>query len=332
MSDMRYFTASDVPPEALNGERLVVVGYGNLGRSMALNLRDAGHPPLIGNIEDEYAQQARADGFTVLPIAEAVEQGSTIYLLIADEVMPEVFDHHIRPALKAGSALVFASGYTVAYGLVQPPAEVDVLLLAPRMGGQEIRQRYTQGQGFIAFLDVHQDASGRGWARLLGLAHAVGALRPVSFHLPLPQEADLDLFIEQTLGAVIGLSIMSLFSIGVQNGLPPEALVLEMYMSGEMETVFRAFREEGFTHSAYHHGNIAMYGGYRRLMELMQTGLPQHFQRILEEIHSGEFARQYQEAMAQNTSLMEQARALAEGDHPLGHAEDALRKLLRDLT
>ncbi len=332
MTTLRYFTTADVPPDALRGERVAVIGYGNLGRSIALNLRDAGVSLHIGNIEDAYAQRARSEGFKVLPIRQAVEEATVILLLIADEVMPEVFSTAVAPALGKAAALVFASGYTVAYGLITPPDHVDVLLLAPRMGGQELRTRFVRGEGFIAFLDVAQDVSGRGWARLLGLAQAVGALRPVSFALPLRQEADLDLFVEQTLGAVIGATIMSLFAIGTEQGIPPEALVLEMYMSGEMESVFRAFREEGFTSSAYQHGNIAMFGGYLRVMELMQIGLPAQFRRIWEDIHSGEFARRYQEAMAEDTSeLMAQARALADGDHPLGRTEAQLRSLLRAL-
>ncbi len=329
---LRHFTAADVPPDALEGETLAVIGYGHLGRSMALNLRDAGYTPLIGNIEDAYARRAREEHFTVLPIADAIAQSTLAFILIADEIIPTVFEKEIRPALTPKSGIVFASGYTLAYDLIRPPEGVDVLMLAPRMGGEEIRERFLRGEGFISFLDVVQDVSGRGWQRLLGLAQAVGALRPVSFALPLRQEADLDLFVEQTLGALIGLAIMSLFAIGTEKGIPPEALILEMYMSGEMETVFRTFRERGFTHSAYQHGNIAMYGGYLRLMEFMRTGLPREFQRIWEEIHSGHFARQYQRAMEEETPLMAQARSLADGDHPLGRTEDALRELLRRLA
>ncbi len=329
--NIRYFTSADASPHVLSQERLAVIGYGHLGRSMALNLRDAGHTPIIGNIADEYAQLAQTEGFTVLPIKEAVAQSTLSFILIADEVIPPVFEEEIGPALTPRSAITFASGYTLAYDLVRPPKDVDVLMLAPRMGGEEIRQRFLREEGFVAFLDVVQDATGRGWERLLSLARAVGALRPVSFALSAHQEADLDLFIEQTLGALIGLAIMSLFSIGTEKGLPPEALVLEMYLSGEMETVFRAFREQGFTHSAHQHGNIAMFGGYLRLMEFMRTGLPREFQRIWEEIHSGTFAQRYQEAMRQDTPLMEQAKMLANGDHPLGRVEDALRALLQSL-
>ena len=329
MESLRYFTASDVPPDALQDERIAVIGYGHLGRSMALNLRDAGYKPIIGNIEDGYANKARAEGFTVLPIAQAVAQSTLAFVLLPDEVIPDIFPQEIAPALVPNAGVVFASGYAVAYDLITLPPRVDALMLAPRMGGEEIRRRFAQGEGFIAFLDVMQDASGRGWERLLGLAHAVGALRPLSFALPAHQEADLDLFIEQTLGALIGLAIMSLFSLGVEKGLPPEALVLEMYMSGEMEEVFRAFREEGFTHSAYKHGAMAMYSGYLRLMEFMRTGLPQEFRRIWEEIHSGRFARTYQEHLRHDKTLMEMARSLADGHHPLGEAEDRLRALLQ---
>jgi ketol-acid reductoisomerase len=269
----------------LDGERIAVLGYGNLGRSFALNLRDAGVRDLtVGNIEDAYAEKARGDGFPVQSVATATGGADLVLLMLPDEIIPEVYAKDVAPYLSANAALVVASGYCLAYRLVVPSVEFDVAMLAPRMGGEVIRSRNQQGVGFHAFLSVEQEASGKAWKRLLGLASAVGALRGGAFELNACSEANLDLFIEQTLGAIMGFSIMTAFSVGVDGGLPPEALPLEMYMSGEMEAVWRGFRTEGFQRSAATHGATAQFGGLLRTMQLFRTGVYEQFQKTFEEI------------------------------------------------
>jgi ketol-acid reductoisomerase len=271
------------------------LGFGNLGRAVALNLRDSGVKPLVvGNVADDYADQARAEGFSVQPIAQATSGSTIVLILLPDEIIPEVFASDIAPNLAAGSAVVYASGYTLAYGLVTSPPGVDVLLLAPRMGGKHARERFLSQEGYFAYVSVEQDVSGRAWERLLGLASAVGVLQAGAFQLDARREADLDLFVEQTVGAVLGVAIMSAFSLGVEAGIPPEAMVMEMYMSGEMETVFRAFRDQGFFRASDVHGPTALYGGFVRSMELMQSDLAARFRQTLEEIQNGDFARQFQ--------------------------------------
>ncbi|HMF19584.1 MAG TPA: NAD(P)-binding domain-containing protein [Gemmataceae bacterium] len=218
---LRCFTEKDTDGPVNEG--VAILGYGNLGRSFALNLRDAGlRDVTIGNIEDDYAGTAHADGFRVQGIAEASRSADLVVMLLPDEIIPEIFAKEIVPNLSPGTGLVFASGYCLAYKLVVPPPGMDVLMLAPRMGVEIIRRRYQNGDGFHSFLSVEQDASGKAWQRLLGLAKAVGALRAGAFALDARSEANLDLFIEQRLGAVVGFAIMSAFSIGVESGLPPE--------------------------------------------------------------------------------------------------------------
>ena len=314
---LRFFTSQDADPQALKGERVAVLGYGFLGRTVALNLRDSGISlTAIGNAADSYAEQARAEGFPVLPIGQAVAGADVILVLLPDEVIPEVFTTDIVPNLRPGSAIVFASGYNLAYGLITPPPGVDVLLLAPRMAGENARQRYLDRQGFFACVSVEQEASGRAWKRLLGLADAVGVLWAGALELSARQEADLDLFIEQTMGAVIGVAILTAFSVGVEAGIPPEALVMEMYMSEEMETVFRSFRELGFYRASDTHGPTALYGGYVRTMELLSSDLSTRFRQVLDEIRSGEFARRFQAEREAGYPALSQARAMTGEESP----------------
>ncbi|MGD8397903.1 MAG: ketol-acid reductoisomerase, partial [Anaerolineae bacterium] len=314
-------------------EHIVVLGYGNLGRALAANLRDAGVDDLlVGNIADSYAREAEADGYRVLPIAKAAAAASIALVLLPDEIIPEVFETDVAPNLPRGAAVLFASGYTLAYGLISPPAGLDVLLLAPRMGGENIRERFLGGEGFFAYVSVEQDASGRAWQRLLGVADAVGVLKAGAMQLDARREADLDLFIEQTIGAVIGVGVMASFTLGVGAGIPPEAMVLEMYMSGEMETVFQAFRERGFFRASDFHGPTAMYGGFLRTMEFMTSELPTRFRAILEDIQSGGFAAGFQAEREAGYPNLSQAQAMAAEEGPVAgpivEAEARVRQML----
>lgn len=329
----RFFGAQDIDAGSLAGERVAVLGYGNLGHSIAANLRDSGIQGVrIGNIEDEYAHVARADGFEVVPIAAAAAAADVVLVLLPDEVIPEVFVADVAPHLRPGSAILFASGYTLAYGLISPARDVDVLMLAPRMGGEHIRSRFLDGTGFVGYVSVEQDATGRAWQRLLGVAAAIGALNAGVMELSARQEADLDLFVEHTMGAVIGVTVMSTFTLGVEAGIPPEALVMEMYMSGEMESVFRAFREVGFFRAANLHGPTAMYGGFVRTFELMTSDLPARFKAALESIQSGEFAAQFQAERQAGYPNLNQAQYMSGEQGPIAgpivDAEARVRRML----
>ena len=326
---IRFFTADDADAQVLKDLRISVLGYGHLGRPFALNLRDSQLGNLvIGNIEDDYAKTARDDGFEVTSIPDAVIDADITLVLLSDEVIPEIFEESISPQLKPGSGIVFASGYTLAYGLISPPEGIDVLLLAPRMAGENARQRFLKGVGFFAYISVETDASGAAWPRLLGLADAVGVLRAGALELDARREADIDLFIEQTMGALLGVAIMQAFAIGEDAGIPSEALVMEMYMSGEMEMVFRAFREDGFYKASSVHGPTALYGGFIRTMQFMGSGLGATFSEILGEIQRGEFARKFQAERDAGYPVLFQVEAMSMEDSPIARAEGRVRKLL----
>jgi ketol-acid reductoisomerase len=323
---VRVYRASDAPPGALAGEAVAVLGYGHLGRSAALNLRDSGAKVRIGNREDEYAEQARADGFEVVPFAAAATD-DVVYVLLPDEVIPTLFDETIAPVLRPGSAIAFGSGYSLAFDLIHPPAHVDILLVAPRMAGNRARAKYLEGSGFWACVGVEADRSGRGEQRMLGLAEGMGVLRVGAVQMTARTEAQLDLFIEQTVGSVLGMAIMMAFEVARDAGVPAEALVLEMYMSGEMETVFQSFRETGFFRSSEDHGPTAVFGGVTRSIEMDREAMATSFRRILEDIRSGGFARRFQEEASNGYPMLEFARAMMHGGSPITTAEERLRRL-----
>ena len=219
-SRLKVYCARDAPAGGLAQETVALLGFGNLGRSVALNLRDSGINVRIGNREDEYADLARADGFEVVPLATAAAD-SVVFILLPDEVIPAVFESDIASALRPGSAIAFASGYSLAFGLVHPSDTVDVLLVAPRMAGITARTRYLTGEGFWACVGVEADRSGRAQHRMLALAEALGILRAGAIEMSAKVEALLDLFVEQSVGAMLGMAIMIAFDVGREAGLPP---------------------------------------------------------------------------------------------------------------
>ncbi|MGH9074779.1 MAG: NAD(P)-binding domain-containing protein [Acidimicrobiales bacterium] len=323
-----FYREADSDPNALAGQRVAVIGYGNLGSSMALNLRDAGLDVVVGNLDDEYRPRAAADGFEVLDIADATAQADIVYLLIADETIPGCFAGAVAPALVPGSALCFASGYCLAYGLVDVPEGMDVLLLAPRMGGEVVRRAATGGPGFVSYVSVERDATGKGLTRLLGLAAASGSLRRGALALTAAEEATLDLMVEQTVGPYLGVAIQHAFALGLQAGLPAEALVLELYMSGEMSEVLRGFAEEGFFKSVTAHGLVAAYGGFLRTMAVDGTAMRQLFEAVLEDIRSGGFATKLQEEEAKGYPALAALDAITAGTDPMSQAEARVRAAL----
>src|SRR5215468_12728277 len=165
-TQVKVYREADAPAGALAGEAVAVLGYGHLGRTDALNLRDSGAKVRVGNREDEYAVRARTEGFEVVSIATAAGD-DVVYVLLPDEVIPTLFDEEIAPALRPGSAIVFGSGYSLAFDLIHPPDSVDVLLVAPRMSGVSARARFVAGDGFWGCVGVEADRSGRAQLRML---------------------------------------------------------------------------------------------------------------------------------------------------------------------
>jgi ketol-acid reductoisomerase len=324
-----FYTRSDADPAALNGLTVAVVGYGNLGRSMARNLRDSGLKVVVGNRDDSYWQTAAGDGMDVTGIAAAVAQADLVYVLLADEVIPEVFAASIGPHLKPRSSVCFASGYVLAFGLITSADNVDVLLLAPRMLGEEVRTNFLNGSGFFSYVSVEQDASGLAEARLLALALACGTLARGAMRLSAAQEAYLDLLIEQTVGPYLAATFQLAFETGLAHGLPPEALVLEMYMSGEMSRTIQTFADDGLCRSANGHGLAALYGGFLGSLAVDRKAMARMFAERASQIVGGTFAAQLQSEKDAGYPTRGAIQALIKGDDPLSQAEARVHEALK---
>ncbi len=323
-----FYTTADVDWSALDGQAVCVVGFGHLGASMARNLRDGGLPVTVANVDDEFRGAAASDGFPVGDIAATVAEADIVFVLVPDEVIPEVFRTLIAPSLRPGSAIVLASGYCLAYGLVEAPAGVDVLLLAPRMLGDEVRRAAVDGTGFVSYVSVEHDASGSARRRLLALAAASGALRAGALEMSAAQEATLDLFVEQTVGPYLGTAIQLAFEVGTAAGVPAEAMVLELYQSGEMARTFQTFAEVGFYRSVTLHGVAAQFGGFERTLELDDRAMRAHFAAVLADIRAGGFAARLQREHDEGYPTMRSIAGITSGDDPMSRAEERVRAAL----
>lgn len=324
----RIFHDADADLAPLAGKTVAVIGYGNQGRSQALNVRDSGLATIVGNLDDDYAVRAREDGFAVHPIAEACGRADVVMLLVPDEVMPEVYERAVRPHLKPGAVLDFASGYTVAFGLIAPPPGVDAVLIAPRMIGPGVRDAYVAGRGFPSFVALHQDASGAGMARLLALAKAVGSTRAGCILMSMHDEATLDLFTEQAFGPAFGRVFMAAIDTLVSAGYPPEAVLLELYLSGELLYAFEKIREVGMMRQMDFHSHTSQYGSLTRSARFADLDLESRMATVLREIQDGTFAREWSATGPDGEAMLARVKALR--DHlPLTEWEERTRRVFR---
>src|SRR5262245_54394461 len=166
---MQLLKDDDASLEPLAGKTVAVLGYGNQGQAQALNLRDSGVRVVVGNRDDHYGQRAVADGFAPMAIADAAQVGDILLVLTTDESQPLIWHDQIAPGVRPGKTIVWSSGYNVGYGLIHPPPDVDVVMVAPRMTGINVRSLYVQGSGALAQFAVHQDVSGGARATALAL-------------------------------------------------------------------------------------------------------------------------------------------------------------------
>ena len=324
---VKVYRDEDADLSALEEKTIAVIGYGNQGRAQALNMRDSGLEVIIGNIRDESYQRAVEDGFPTYSIPEAAEKGSIVLLLLPDEVQPKVYERDIKPHLDEGDALVFAHGYNIHYGFIQPPENIDILLLAPRMIGRYVRELYVEGYGAPAFIAVHQDASGKALERLLALAKAIGATRAGALEVSFAIETELDHFSEHYVAPLIARALLLSFEILTEMGYPPEAVLLELYMSGELSEVAKAMALDGLYGQLPLHSRTSQYGQLLYAERVLPDGEKQLIREIVKEIQTGVFAREWSLEQRLGYPVFRKLweRAMR---HPINEAERRLRELV----
>ena len=320
------FFDDDADPAHIRGRVIAVVGFGNQGRAQALNLRDSGLEVIVGSRPDSSYEQAASDGFEVVPVAEAVSRADVIFFLVPDEVMPEVFERDIRAGLRAGDMLVFASGYNIAFNLITPPPETDVVLIAPRMIGAGVRETYLNGRGFPSLVAVHQAATDLAWERTLALCRAIGSTRMGVIESSFLEEATVDLFAEQV-GYLY--AVRRCCEVLVEAGCSPEAAMLEFYASGELVETSKAYRDLGLWDQITLHSRTSQYGQEvtARLTAEDEEAERERLRGIIARIQDGTFARNWSAEQAAGFPEFHRVRS-GNMAHPMRAAERRLYRVL----
>lgn len=283
MATIYYEDDADVA--LLAGQDIAVVGYGNQGRCWALNLRDSGCRVRVCVRADATREQAEADGFATADL-EAASDAPIACLLIPDGVIPT-----LPIARPADGLTLFASGYTLAFGRYEPPG--DVGLVAPRMLGPEVRRCFEEGTGFITAIGVHRDVTGAALARTLAVAKAIGGLRQGAIELTPKQEAVLDLAVEQLLSPALTHVTGAFVRTMLERGIPLEAVLTELYLSGEVERNYRLLREIGFVGQLELHSPTSQYGQLSRRARFDHLDVAARMRELADEIESGCFADEW---------------------------------------
>jgi ketol-acid reductoisomerase len=247
----------------------------------------------VGNQNDNYAEQAYRDGFQVVSLSDAAAHSDLIFILLPDEIAAQVYLQQIAPGLQPGNTVIFASGYNVAFGFIEPPPFVDVVLIAPQAVGQGVREGYVQGKGFPSFVGVAQDASRQAWPRVLATAKALGALHRGAIELTFQQEAELDLFSQQAVLPGLISVVQTAIEVLTREGFPPEAVLNSLYLSGELGYVISRWAALGILPSLQLHSQTAQYGILSRIERFKEVKLNRQMDAVLEHIRQGEFAQEW---------------------------------------
>jgi len=279
------FHDEDADLAVLADARVAVVGYGNQGRSWALNLRDSGLDVSVCVRADATRDQARADGFEPAAL-DAASDADVVCVLVPDDVIPSL------PLTRPADGLtVVASGYTLAFDRFAPDG--DLGMVAPRMLGPEVRRCYEEGIGFITAVGVHRDVTGTALARVLALASAVGGLRQGAIELTPTQEAILDLSVEQALSPALGLVHNAFVHVMTERGIPLEAVITELVLSGEVERTMRLVREGGYAAQFEFHSPTSQYGQLTRREAYGAVDVTTTMRELVDDIESGRFADEW---------------------------------------
>jgi len=323
----KIYYQQDCNLSLLEGKTVAIIGYGSQGHAHALNARDSGVHVIIGLYEGSKSwAKAEAAGFEVYTAAEAAKKADIIMILINDEKQAKLYKESIEPNLQPGNALMFAHGFCIHFGQIVPPADVDVLMIAPKGPGHTVRSQYLEGRGVPCLIAVHQDATGK--AHELGLAYAlaIGGARAGVLQTTFREETETDLFGEQ---AVLCGGVTALMKAGfetlVEAGYSPESAYFECIH--EMKLIVDLINESGFSGMRYSISNTAEYGDYITQSKIITAETKKAMKQILTDIQNGTFARNW---LLENQIGCPNFNAMRriEAEHPLEKVGAELRKMM----
>jgi ketol-acid reductoisomerase len=299
----------DADLSLLEGKTVAIIGYGSQGHAHSLNLKDSGVNVVVGLREGSSSvEEARGHGLRVEGVADAASEGDLVMLLVPDELHRQVWESEVRDGIADGNMLLFGHGFSVHYGEVQPPPGVDVALAAPKGPGHLVRRQYTEGSGVPGLIAVQQDATGNAMRLALAYAKGIGCTRGGVIETTFKDETETDLFGEQAVlcGGASEL-VQAGFETLVEAGYDPQMAYFECLH--ELKLIVDLMYEKGLAGMRYSISNTAEYGDYTRGRRVITDETRQNMKRILEEIQSGDFAREW---IAENRAGQENFRRMRE--------------------
>jgi ketol-acid reductoisomerase len=290
---MRIFYDTDANLDFLRGKRVGIIGYGSQGHAQAQNLRDSGLQVTVSDRPGSANyEKAIEDGFTPVSAREIADGSDLVQILIEDDAQAAVYRSDIAQAMKAGKTLLFSHGFNIHYGQILPPKEVDVVMIAPKGPGHLVRSEYVRGAGVPALVAIQQDASGQALQTALAYASGIGATRAGVMETTFKEETETDLFGEQSVlcGGVSEL-IKAGFDTLVEAGYQPEIAFFECMH--ELKLIVDLIYRGGLAYMRYSVSDTAEYGDLSRGKRIINEQTRMEMKKILEEIQSGEFAREW---------------------------------------
>ena len=323
----KVYYDKDADLEYLKGKRVAVIGYGSQGHAHALNLKDSGIDVVVGLYRESRSwEKAQEAGLPVKEVAEAVAESQVVMMLIPDTLQPQVYKASVEPNLKEGDAIAFAHGFNIHYGQIVPPPFVDVFMVAPKGPGHLVRRTFKEGKGVPCLVAVEQDVSGQAMNIALAYAKGIGGTRAGVIETTFAEETETDLFGEQVVlcGGVTSL-IKAGFETLVEAGYQPEVAYFECLH--ELKLIVDLIYETGISGMRYSISDTAKYGDVTRGPRIINEDVREEMWEILEEIQSGEFAREW---ILENQAGRPVFNALLKRDaqHPIEKVGKELRSMM----
>lgn len=290
MKMAKVYYEKDVTVNVLKEKKVAIIGYGSQGHAHAQNLRDNGFDVVVGLRKGKSWDKAKEDGFAVYTVAEAAGKADVVMILLPDELQPEVYEAEIAPNLQAGNSLVFAHGFNVHFDQVNPPANVDVFLVAPKGPGHLVRRTFVEGGAVPALFAVYQDATGVATEKALSYADGIGATRAGVLETTFKEETETDLFGEQAVlcGGVTAL-VKAGFETLVDAGYQPELAYFECLH--ELKLIVDLMYEGGLENMRYSVSDTAQWGDFVSGPRVVTEHTKKAMGEVLAEIQDGTFAR-----------------------------------------
>ena len=324
---MKVFYDKDTDLKLIKGKKVAIIGYGSQGHAHALNLKDSGVDVTVGvRVGGPSDGTARAAGLKVASVADAVKGADFVMILMPDEHIAAAYKADIEPNLKEGAVLAFAHGFNVHYGQVQPRADLDVVMVAPKAPGHTVRGTYAAGGGVPMLIAVHQDKSGVARDLALAYAAAIGGGRAGIIETNFREETETDLFGEQAVlcGGVVEL-IKAGFETLTEAGYAPEMAYFECLH--ELKLIVDLIYEGGIANMNYSISNNAEYGEYVTGPRVITAETKAEMARVLKDIQTGEYAKSFILETRAGAPVLESRRRL-NAEHPIEVVGDKLRAMM----